>query len=137
MSFRIKQLHDDFVGEITGLTLSPDLDEAVIDELRHAINQYAVLVFHDQDLDDDALLAFGRRFGSIAAPRNHRAGGRLERGEIADISNLDNQGAIRDRSDLARLDALANQLWHSDASFRPIAGELSMLYAHVVPPKGG
>ena len=137
MSYRIEQLHEEFVGEIQGLTLAPDLDQTIIDELRDAINTYAVLVFHDQHLDDEALLAFGRRFGSIAAPRNHRAGRRLDRGEIADISNLDTQGAIRDRGDLGRLDALANQLWHSDASFRPIAGELSMLYAHVVPPQGG
>lgn len=137
MSVRINQLHDEFVGEIAGLTLSPDLDESVIDELRNAINRYAVLIFHDQELDDAALLAFGQRFGTIAAPRNHRAGRRIERGEVADISNLDNKGAIRDRGDHRRLDSLANQLWHSDASFRPIAGELSMLYAHVVPPKGG
>jgi alpha-ketoglutarate-dependent 2,4-dichlorophenoxyacetate dioxygenase len=44
---------------------------------------------------------------------------------------------LRQRDDHRRLDALGNMLWHSDASFRPIAGALSMLYAKVVPPEGG
>jgi alpha-ketoglutarate-dependent 2,4-dichlorophenoxyacetate dioxygenase len=137
MTLTIKPLHDNFAGEVDGIRLSPDLDEAAVQQLRDAINHYAVLIFHDQHLDDDALLAFGKRFGTIAAPRNHRADRRLQRAEVADISNLNSTGAIRDRDDHRRLDSLANQLWHSDASFRPISGELSMLFAHVVPPRGG
>ncbi|MBU2533536.1 MAG: TauD/TfdA family dioxygenase [Alphaproteobacteria bacterium] len=137
MTMTVKQVHPLFVGEVAGIKLSADLDEATIDALKKAIDDYAVLVFHGQDFDDDGLLAFGRRFGSMAAPRNHRAERRLKHGEIADISNLNAKGGVRDRSDHRRLDSLANQLWHSDASFRPISGELSMLYAHVVPPVGG
>jgi alpha-ketoglutarate-dependent 2,4-dichlorophenoxyacetate dioxygenase len=137
MSLTIRQLHPLFVGEVEGLNLSPDLDDSAIQSVRDAIDRYGVLVFHGQSFDDDALLAFGQRFGSIAAPRNHRVVRRLAHGEIADISNLDEKGAVRERGDHRRLDALANQLWHSDASFRPISGELSMLYAHVVPPKDG
>ncbi len=108
MPIAIRQLHPLFAAEVSGVKLSPELDDSVIAALDDAINTYSVLVFHDQQLDDDALLAFGRRFGTIAAPRNHRAERRLPRGEIADISNL-----------------------------RPVSGALSMLYAHVVPPKGG
>ena len=137
MSLTIRQLHPLFIGEADGITLSPDLDDAAIQSVRDAIDRYGVLVFHGQSLDDDALLAFGRRFGSIAAPRNHRVVRRLAHGEIADISNLDEKGGVRERGDHRRLDSLANQLWHADASFRPISGELSMLHAHVVPPKGG
>ncbi len=137
MTLKITPLHSDFIGEIDGIRLTPDLDEATVGELRQAIDRYAVLVFHGQQFDDDGLLGFGRLFGSMAAPRNHRADRRLAHAEIGDISNLDSKGAIRDRADHARLDSLANQLWHSDASFRPIAGELSMLFAHVVPPSGG
>jgi alpha-ketoglutarate-dependent 2,4-dichlorophenoxyacetate dioxygenase len=137
MKLSITPLHEDFVGEVDGVRLTPDLDDTIIQDLRSAIDRYAVLVFHRQSLDDEELLAFGQRFGTIAAPRNHRVERRLARAELADISNLDAQGAIRERNDHRRLDALANQLWHSDASFRPIAGELSMLHAHVVPPTGG
>ena len=137
MAMTIRQLHPLFVGEVSGIALSPDLSDAAIAEIEAAINRHAVLVFHDQKLDDDALLAFGRRFGAIAAPRNHRVTRRLQHAEVADISNLDASSEVRRRDDHRRLDGLGNQLWHSDASFRPVSGALSMLHAHIVPPEGG
>jgi alpha-ketoglutarate-dependent 2,4-dichlorophenoxyacetate dioxygenase len=137
MTITIKQLHPLFVGEVSGIKISPALSDADVTALHEAINQYAVLVLRDQSFDDDELLESGKRFGSIAPPRNHRSGDRLKHGTLADISNLDAKGEVRKRDDHRRLDGLANQLWHSDASFRPISGELSMLYAHVVPPEGG
>lgn len=136
MPISVKQLHAHFVGEVSGANLAR-LDEQTIGEINAAIDRYAVLVFHDQKLDDDQLLKLGHQFGSIAAPRNHRVVRRLKHAELADISNLTDKGDLRQRTDHRRLDALGNMLWHSDASFRPIAGALSMLHAHVVPPKGG
>ena len=137
MSIAIRQLHPLFAGEVSGIRLAPSLLPEAIAEIDEAINRYAVLVFRDQALDDDALLAFGRRFGTISAPRNHRVVRRLQHAELADISNLDAKNELRARDDHRRLDALGNQLWHSDASFRPVSGALSMLHAHVVPPEGG
>jgi len=96
-----------------------------------------VLVFPEQSLDDDGLLALGHRFGHIEPPRYHRVERRLKHAELADISNLDASNQLRARGDHRRLDALGNQLWHSDASFRQASGALSMLFAHVVPPVGG
>ena len=136
MALHIRQLHPLFVAEIDGVDLAR-MDEETRAEIDRAIDRYSVLVFHGQSLDDDQLLALGRRFGSIAAPRNHRVERRLKHAELADISNLDAKNDFRGRADHRRLDALGNQLWHSDASFRPISGALSMLFAHVVPPKGG
>lgn len=137
MTVIIKQLHPLFACEIEGVDLSRSLAPALVDRLHAAINEFSVLVFRDQRIDDDRLLELGKTFGSIAPPRLHSAGQRLKHAEIADISNLDATNELRQREDRRRLDALGNQLWHSDASFRPISGELSMLYAHVVPPKGG
>jgi alpha-ketoglutarate-dependent 2,4-dichlorophenoxyacetate dioxygenase len=94
-------------------------------------------VFHDQKLDDDTLLGLGQLFGDVEPPRNHRVVQRLKHAALADISNLDAGNKLRARDDHRRLDALANQLWHSDASFREVPGALSMLFAHVVPPIGG
>ncbi|HWV79892.1 MAG TPA: TauD/TfdA family dioxygenase [Hyphomicrobiaceae bacterium] len=137
MAISIRQLHTHFVADVDGVDLSRPLGPETINTLNDAINQYAVLVFHGQSLDDDQLLALGRMFGSVSPPRNHRTGQRLQHAEIADISNLNVNNEVRARDDHRRLDALGNQLWHSDASFRPISGALSMLHAHVVPPKGG
>lgn len=137
MPITVRQLHPLFVGEVHGVDLAKPLDDATHRAIDDAINRYAVLVFHGQKLDDDQLLAFGQKFGPIAKPRDPRGGHRLKHAAVADISNLNLQNELRGREDHRRLDALGNQLWHSDASFRPISGALSMLYAHIVPPTGG
>ena len=136
MSIAVRQLHPLFVGEVSGVDLAK-ATPADIAAINTAIDRYAVLVFHDQKLDDDGLLNFGRQFGGLSAPRNHRVVRRLKHGELADVSNLDQNNELRQRDDHRRLDSLGNQLWHSDASFRQASGALSMLYAHVIPPKGG
>jgi alpha-ketoglutarate-dependent 2,4-dichlorophenoxyacetate dioxygenase len=115
----------------------PSPSAATLEALKAAISRYAVLILREQSLDDDDLVAFGGLFGEIEPPRNHRVKQRLKRAELADISNLDADNQLRGREDHRRLDALGNRLWHADASFRPVPGALSMLYAHVVPPTGG
>ena len=108
---------------------------------RTAINRYAVVVFHDQKLDDDQQIDFARNFGPIDASaqkaRHRGIKHRLDSNEIADISNLDGDGKVLAARRPRRLDWLANRLWHTDASFRAVPGALSMLYAHVVPDEGG
>jgi alpha-ketoglutarate-dependent 2,4-dichlorophenoxyacetate dioxygenase len=137
MTITVRQLHPLFVGEVAGVELSPALALDAVGRLNEAIDRHAVLVFHGQSLDDDSLLGVGRLFGGIEPPRNHRVERRLKHAELADISNLDAKNKLRARDDHRRLDALGNQLWHSDASFRAVPGALSMLFAHVVPPVGG
>lgn len=137
MTITVRQLHPQFVGDVAGVELSPTLVPDAVRQLTDAIDRHAVLVFHEQSLDDDRLLGVGRLFGGIEPPRNHRVQQRLKHAELADISNLDARNQLRARDDHRRLDALGNQLWHSDASFRVVPGALSMLFAHVVPPIGG
>ena len=137
MTITVRQLHPQFVGDVAGVELSPTLAPDSVRQLSDAIDRHAVLVFHEQSLDDDRLLGVGRLFGGIEPPRNHRVQQRLKHAELADISNLDAKNQLRARDDHRRLDALGNQLWHSDASFRVVPGALSMLFAHVVPPVGG
>jgi alpha-ketoglutarate-dependent 2,4-dichlorophenoxyacetate dioxygenase len=137
MGFSVRQVHPLFVGEIGGIDISRPLDAATVHALWDAINRYAVLVFHDQDLDDDRQMAFARQFGELELPRSGVAGGeRRLRPEIADISNLDTQGQLRGRDDPRRFDQLGNRLWHTDGSFRRVPAALSMLYAHHVPGPG-
>jgi alpha-ketoglutarate-dependent 2,4-dichlorophenoxyacetate dioxygenase len=137
MTIAVRQLHPLFVGEVSGVDLAAPLPDPTIDAIRAAIDRYAVLVFHDQRLDDDAQLAFARRFGEIEPPQTHRGPRRLKHAEFADISNLDPENRLRAPDDRRRMNALGNRLWHTDASFRRVPGALSMLYAHVVPPEGG
>jgi alpha-ketoglutarate-dependent 2,4-dichlorophenoxyacetate dioxygenase len=137
MTMQVRQLHPLFVGEVSGIDLAAALTPQTARALDDAVNRYAVLVFPGQSLDDADLLALGRLSGEVEPPRNHRVVRRLKHAELADISNLDADNKLRARDDHRRLDALGNRLWHADASFRPVPGALSMLFAHVVPPVGG
>lgn len=141
MSITVTPTHPDFVAEISGVDLAQPLQPADRDGIEDAINRYAVVVFRDQKLDDERQIEFARHFGPIhsSAQRARHKGikHRLASAEIADISNLDGDGKVMDRTARRRLDWLANRLWHTDASFRAVPGALSLLYALVVPDEGG
>jgi alpha-ketoglutarate-dependent 2,4-dichlorophenoxyacetate dioxygenase len=99
------------------------------------------VVFRGQALSDAQQIDFAAQLGPIhsSAQRARHTGikHRLERTEIADISNLDGDGKVLEVNARRRLDWLANRLWHTDASFRAVPGALSLLYAHVIPDEGG
>jgi len=141
MSITVRPTHSDFVAELSGIDLGQPLKSADRDAIEKAINRYAVVVFHDQKLTDDQQIEFAGNFGPIhssAQRARHRSiKHRLQREEIADISNLDGDGKVLDVNARRRLDWLANRLWHTDASFRAVPGALSMLYAHIIPKDGG
>ena len=106
------------------------------------MDRYAVLVFRDQPLNDDQQLDFSRNFGEMevtlagqmAKPEDRRLGDRLE---LGDISNLTARNQLRARDDRSRMYALANRLWHSDASFRAVGAGYTLLHGRVIPGKGG
>jgi len=141
MSITVTPARSDFVAEISGIDLAKPLDPADRDAIEAAIDRYAVVVFRGQRLSDDRQIEFAGHFGPIHSSaqraRHHSIKHRLERTEIADISNLDGDGKVLEVNARRRLDWLANRLWHTDASFRAVPGALSMLYAHVVPDEGG
>jgi alpha-ketoglutarate-dependent 2,4-dichlorophenoxyacetate dioxygenase len=137
LSLTISPLHKLFAAEIGGVDIGLPLDAATLGALNQAIDRYAVLVFHGQDLDDERQMAFARHFGELELPRSGRADvKRRLRPEISDISNLDEENRLRGRDDPRRFDQLGNRLWHTDGSFRRVPAALSMLYAHRVPARG-
>jgi alpha-ketoglutarate-dependent 2,4-dichlorophenoxyacetate dioxygenase len=133
-------LHQDFVGEVSGVDLCSPLEKDNFSEISEALDRYAVLVFRDQQLTDEQQIAFSKHFGpletsigTIRKDRKHR----LHSSALADISNLDENNNIRSTSDWWRMMMLANQLWHTDSSFKRVPGKVSFLSAHEVPPSGG
>ncbi|HJU16968.1 MAG TPA: TauD/TfdA family dioxygenase [Stellaceae bacterium] len=136
MSLELNPIHPDFAAEVRGSDAGAPLDAARVQELWRAIDHYPVLVFHDQQLDDDRLKAFAAQFGPLEIGRAALQAGRrrLRIPEIGDISNLDEDGRIRARDDRRRLDMLGNRLWHTDASYMPVPVVLGMLYAVAAAP---
>lgn len=138
---QITRVHPQFAAEITGLTLRADLPEAVIEQLKDALAEYAVLVIRGQEaLSDDEQIEFCRRFGTLQKSITlHREDTerRLKRDELSDISNVDEQGGRMDPADTRRLLQKPALLWHSDNSFRSPPGLYTFLKGKIVPPEGG
>jgi alpha-ketoglutarate-dependent 2,4-dichlorophenoxyacetate dioxygenase len=140
MSMLTRQIGPCFAAEVDGMDLTRPLSDAEVSDVHAAMNTHAVLVFHDQKLDDEQQLAFTRSLGEI----EHAIGTSLREPHelrlpttFADVSNLDKQHQVFARDDRRRLFGLGNRLWHSDSSFKVIPAKYSLLHARSVPSKGG
>ncbi|MFO1026352.1 MAG: TauD/TfdA family dioxygenase [Acetobacteraceae bacterium] len=143
MPITIRPLQPGFVGEVTGIDICQPLTPAQVSAIEHGMDQYAVLTFPDQPLTDDQQVVFSANFGELEVPLAAQMANpsmrRFDRLELGDISNFDgkNTDKLRDRDDSRRMYALANRLWHSDASFRAVGAGYTLLHARIVPGKGG
>jgi len=140
MTVTIRQLHPHFFGEVSGVDLRKPLTPQEARDIEAGMDQYAVLLFRDQDISDEQQLAFALNFGERESPR----GGTVTKKEdyrltsgLNDVSNLGKDGKPLPRDHRTHLFNLGNCLWHSDSSFRPIPAKFSLLSARLVNPKGG
>jgi len=140
MSVGLRQVGPCLAAEVDGLDLTRPLSPEAVAAVHAGMDTYAVLVFHDQKLDDEQQLAFTRSLGEI----EHAIGTSLRAPDelrlpttFADVSNLDKHQKVFARDDRRRLFALGNRLWHSDSSFKAIPAKYSLLHARSVPSRGG
>lgn len=130
-------LHPLFAAALRGVDLKLPLAAATLAAIEQVIDRYAVVVFPAQHLADAHQLEFTRRFGPLEKfPVMPGKPLRLGHPDLFDVSNLDEHGNITPLDDERRLYLLANQLWHTDGSFRQVSARYSLLSAHVVPPDG-
>ena len=136
MSMSIHPLGDGFAAEVRGINPRGLNDTSAIAAIWRAIDEYSVLVFHEQSLNDTELRDFAAGFGPLEIGRAAARPGRrrLAIPQIGDISNLDEDHQVRDLHDRRRLDSLGNRLWHTDASYMPVPVVLGMLHAVTLPP---
>src|SRR5712691_6753777 len=127
-------------AEVEGIDITKPLSPEEVAAIHAGMDTYAVLVFHDQQIDDEQQLAFTRSLGEI----EHSTGASLRAPEeyrlpttFADVSNLDQHHKPFARDDRRRLFAIGNRLWHSDSSFKVIPAKYSLLHARTIPSKGG
>ena len=62
MALSFRKLHPHFAAEANAIDLRGVADRGTLDEIRAAMDEYAVLVFRDQPFADDEQLAFAKRF---------------------------------------------------------------------------
>ncbi len=128
-----------FAGEVSGVDITQSLSHADAAAISAGMDQYGVLVFHDQRFTDETQLAFSRNFGALEQATGDIAQGHERRlsMDVNDISNLDRNNQVLARDDRRRLFGLGNRLWHSDSSFKAVPAKYSLLSARHIPSAGG
>jgi len=109
------------------------LDSETFGAIHRAWLEYQVLLFRDQELTDEDLVAFSRRFGDLDEAPVQETGQRFVEGhpEIYVVSNVVHEG-----SPIGSLGS-GEAVWHTDMSYLPDPPKASALYALEVPPHGG
>lgn len=130
----ITPLHSLFAARISGLDLTQDLDDATFATVRDAFERYSVLVFPGQMITDDQQVRFTERFGP---PEATRAGANGAGSKLIVLTNIATDGSIAAPTDKQVLSNRANQIWHTDSSFKPIPARASLLSAGEIPSQGG
>jgi len=123
---QVSPLAEGFAARITGVDLSKSLDDDLFAEIRSLWMEHRIVVFPDQTLDDDTLVAFAERFGRLFV---HAQTSLLskKRKEVMELSNLPEA----ERKTTHDLD------WHTDQTYTPQPVFGTMLYGLVAPTEGG
>ena len=135
----LSPLHPVFVAEVQGLDLRQPIDANLAAEIEAALDEFAILVFRDQVLDESKQMAFTRALGPVdmGLLKVLQRRSRFKEAGMIDISNVDLESQILTRDDPRLITMLANQLWHSDSSFKQPSAKYSLLLACILPEQGG
>jgi alpha-ketoglutarate-dependent 2,4-dichlorophenoxyacetate dioxygenase len=136
---KVQPFNVDFAAEVSGVDLSQPLTDDLVTQIEQAIDRYAVLVFRNQPLTDDQHAEFTRRFGPIdkGLLLGSKRKRRLTNPDVIDLANVDLDGNVLPVSNVRNVSLIANQLWHSDSSFKNPPAKYSVLCGVNLPAHGG
>ena len=124
-----------FAAELRGVTLADiAADDAAYAAARAAFEQDSVLVFRDQQVTDEGQLAFSRRFGP---PEVTKVGSLGTGSHFVILSTIGPDGKVVPPDHRLAMRNKANQLWHTDSSFKRVPALTSVLSARIIPARGG
>lgn len=141
MPIQLSPVTPDFVAVVSGIDLRQPLSSADRQSIISACDTYAVLVFPNQHLAKEELVAFGHAFGEVDTTLqkkllNHIQN-RLGTNEVTDISNLDAEGKVAGPEHWQTITTVGNRFWHSDGSYKHTPIRYSILNAVTVASYGG
>jgi alpha-ketoglutarate-dependent 2,4-dichlorophenoxyacetate dioxygenase len=124
-----------FAAELRGVTLADIAsDDAAYETARNAFEEHSVLVFRGQEVTDELQLAFSRRFGP---PEVTKVGSQGTGSHFVILSTIGPDGKVVPPDHRLSLRSKANQLWHTDSSFKRVPALTSILSARIIPARGG
>src|SRR5277367_773408 len=131
----VVRLGPGFAAQVRGVTLADVAnDDAAYKAVRAAFEQHSVLMFRDQDVGDESQLAFSRRFGP---PEVTKVGSLGTGTHFVILTTIDKDGKVVPPDHRYAMRNKANQLWHTDSSFKSTPALTSVLSARVIPANGG
>jgi alpha-ketoglutarate-dependent 2,4-dichlorophenoxyacetate dioxygenase len=124
-----------FAAELRGATLADvAADDAAFEATRALLDEHSVLVFRDQDVTDDIQLAFSRRFGPLEVTKVGSQGAGTN---LVILTTIGPDGKVAAPDSRMALRNKANQLWHTDSTFKRVPALASVLSARIIPAQGG
>lgn len=124
-----------FAAELRGVTLAEiAADDAAYAAARAAFEEHSVVVFRGQQVTDEIQLAFSRRFGP---PEVTKVGSLGTGTHFVTLSTIGADGKVVPPDHRLALRNKANQLWHTDSSFKSLPALASVLSARIIPARGG
>jgi alpha-ketoglutarate-dependent 2,4-dichlorophenoxyacetate dioxygenase len=124
-----------FAVELRGVTIAEIASEpAAYSAVRAAFEEHSVLIFRGQEVDDESQLAFSRCFGP---PEVTKVGSQGTGTHFVILSTIGEDGKVVPPDHRLALRNRANQLWHTDSSFKKVPALTSVLSARIIPARGG
>ena len=136
--FLIRPLSPALGAEIVGLDTSVPFAPHTMRVLLDAFQEYHLLCFRDQHLDDREMVAFSKQFGPLEEfPEKDRTKDKIE---VYHVANVSGEGEHLAEDDERVVYQRNNARWHTDSSYRFVPSLASIMYGIEVLPedaKGG
>jgi alpha-ketoglutarate-dependent 2,4-dichlorophenoxyacetate dioxygenase len=124
-----------FAAELRGVTLADvAAHDAAYAAVRAAFEDHSVLLFRGQEVTDEGQLAFSRRFGP---PEVTKVGSLGTGTHFVILTTIGPDGKVVPADHRYAMRNKANQLWHTDSSFKSVPALTSVLSARIIPANGG
>jgi len=127
----IRPLSSVMAAEVIGADLSRPLSATDLALFEEAFNRYKVLVYRDQNLTKEQLLAFSKRWGPLG---EHIMPGAAS-DDYEEINVMSNKGP--DGKPTGKHPDPPAKRWHTDRSYMPRPAKATFLYGLEVPTVGG
>ena len=130
---QILPLHPLLAAEIRDFSLD-QFEESDWTQIIESLKKYSVLVFKNQEIDNELQIRFSERLGSLETTKVRTEGAGTK---LVFLTNIDSKGELLPVTSRAILNNRANQLWHSDSSFKTDPAQVTVLREVKIPPEQG
>jgi taurine dioxygenase len=122
-TIKVEQINSFLGAEVTGLNLAMGINDTEVAALEMALAEHEVLVFRDQSMTGEELMALGEKFGQLSV---HPFSPNDEKSPALILFKNDENTP-----------PWGTDVWHSDETFRKVPPLATMLHALDVPRFGG